>query len=94
MILQESLDMLDWTNIFAPMSTIAIYIIFIALMIIVLHFEKIRIFTIVLVIFLFSIVIGILSMSIKELPFNPYLPLFFILFQSILFIKFTIEVYF
>jgi hypothetical protein len=94
MLLQENLDMLDWSNIFAPMSTIAIYIIFIALMIIVLHFEKIRIFTIVLVIFLFSIVIGILSMSIQELPFNPYLPLFFILFQSILFIKFTIEVYF
>ena len=89
MILQ--MDSLDWNMVFAPFINIFILIFFIALMLI--FYYKFRIYLIILTIFLFSIVIGIQSISVNETPFTPYLQIFFILFQSIIFIKFTLEAY-
>lgn len=91
MILQEEMSSLDWSTVFAPALNIFILVFLIALMLI--AYYKIKRFIVVLFIFLFSIVIGILAISTAELPFNPYLPIFFILLQGIFFIMFTLEVY-
>jgi len=91
MIYQNEMTSLDWNTVFAPALNIFILVLFIALMLI--AYYKIKRFIVVLFIFLFSIIIGILAINTVELPFNPYLPIFFILFQAIFFIMFTLEVY-
>lgn len=50
-------------------------------------------FLIVLVIFLFSIVIGVSSLTYFSIPFSPYFQLFFMLIQTIFFILTAIEVF-
>ncbi|GAH57233.1 unnamed protein product, partial [marine sediment metagenome] len=42
-----------------------------------------RLFLPILIVFLFSLIIGINSMSLEYIPFNPYVSIFFILFQSV-----------
>ena len=54
-------------------------------------YKKIRKFLPVLIIFLFSIVIGLSAMSILGFPFTPWFQLFFILFQTIIFYYSVIE---
>lgn len=91
MILQNEMTSLDWNVVFAPALNIFILVLFIALMLI--AYYKIKRFIVVLFIFLFSLIIGVLAISTVELPFNPYLPIFFMLLQTIFFIMFTLEVY-
>lgn len=65
---------------------IASIILMVLLMILMIYFYvKIRRFLPVLIIFLFSIVIGMVSFSCSYLPFTPYFQIFFMLFQTILF---------
>ena len=56
------------------------------LMILMIYFYvKIEKFLPVLLIFLFSIVIGMVSFNGSYLPFTPFIQLFFMLFQTIIF---------
>jgi hypothetical protein len=56
------------------------------LMILMIYFYvKIERFLPVLLIFLFSIVIGMVSFSGSYLPFTPFIQIFFMLFQTIIF---------
>lgn len=57
----------------------------------VLLYVKIRIFLPILTIFLFSLVIGTIFITENILPFSPYLGIFFLLFQSSIFIITTID---
>lgn len=50
-------------------------------------------FLIVLVVFLFSIVIGMGSITSLSIPFSPYFQLFFLLIQTIFFILSALEVF-
>lgn len=50
-------------------------------------------FLIVLVIFLFSIVIGVSSITSFSIPFSPWFQLFFLLIQTIFFILSALEVF-
>ena len=54
-------------------------------------YKKIRRFLPVLIIFLFSIVLGMMAMSVLGIPFTPWFQLFFILFQTIIFYYSVIE---
>lgn len=49
-------------------------------------YTKTKEFLPILTLFLFSLLIGFTSMSINSIPFLPYFSIFFILFQSVLFI--------
>ena len=62
-------------------------IIFIILLIVLMIYcyVKIKRFLPILLVFLFSIIIGILSFSGSYLPFTPWFQLFFMLFQTIFF---------
>ena len=48
---------------------------------------------IILLIFLFSLIIGVISITENILPFSPYLQIFFLLFQTIFFILTSLNYY-
>ena len=65
---------------------LASIIFIILLMVLMIYcYVKIKKFLPILVVFLFSIVIGMLSFSGSYLPFTPWFQLFFMLFQTIFF---------
>lgn len=54
-------------------------------------YKKIRKFLPVLIIFLFSLIMGISTMSVLGFPHTPWFQLFFILFQTVIFYYSVIE---
>lgn len=89
---QESLSVIDWSDIFAPSLIIFMMIILIILM--VFFRMKSDKFTIILVIEMFSVIIGGASVYIETFPLNPYFQLFFIVFQSVIFFKDAIDTFY
>lgn len=81
----------DLNIVFQPF--LAVFILVILLVIMIILYLKMRLFLPILVIFLFSLVIGINSISLKYIPFNPFLSIFFILFQSVMFIETSLQQY-
>jgi hypothetical protein len=64
------------------------------LMIVALYcYMKVRRYIINLVIFLFSLIIGINSMSATDMPFNPMFQIFFLVFHTTLILIMSIEVH-
>jgi hypothetical protein len=64
-----------------------VFMVFLMVLMIYLY-VKIDRFLPLLVVFLFSIIIGMVSFSGSYLPFTPFIQLFFILFQTIIFYLF------
>jgi len=85
------LEILDWTMVLEPF--IALFILIILMIIMTILYLKIRLFLPILVVFLFSLIIGFNSISYEFIPFNPYFSIFFILFQSIFFIETSLQQY-
>lgn len=56
-------------------------------------YRYMRIWILILTIYLFSIVIGLVSILSWSIPLTPWVQIFFLIFQSILFISTTMEVY-
>lgn len=88
MIFQEIIDIGFDLN---AMLSVFFIIALIGLMII--CYLKIRILLVILLIFLFSLIIGIMFLSIENIPFTPYIQIFFIFFQSIILIVTFLEAY-
>jgi len=84
-------DYLDLNTAFQPF--LAVFILVILLVIMIILYLKMRLFLPILVVFLFSLIIGINSMSLEYIPFNPYVSVFFILFQSVIFIETSLQQY-
>lgn len=57
-------------------------------------FIKIRRFLVIVVIYLFSLIIGLYGFSESNIPFTPYFQIFFIIIQSVFFLTFTLELYY
>lgn len=89
MLLQ--LDTIDMFEIIEPI--LAFFIIAILMLIMVVIYIKIRNFLVITVIFLFSLIIGAISISIGNITFTPYIQIFFIMFQLSIFIITSIEAY-
>ena len=66
-------------------------LIFLMIFMIVLYI-KVRRFLLILIIFLFSLILGINSLSV-DIPLSPYFQILFILFQSCFFLITSIELY-
>lgn len=64
------------------------------MIIMVVLYTKVRIFLVILTVFLFSLVIGMSSLEQFDIPFSPYIQIFFLVFQSIFFLMTSIEVYY
>lgn len=54
---------------------------------------KIRIFWIIIIIELFSLIIGFNSFNESVIPFTPYLQIFFLIFQTAIFLLTAIQVF-
>lgn len=52
-----------------------------------------RVFPIMLIIFLFSLIIGVNSFSVHNIPFTPYFQLFFLLIQAVFFTLTSFDLY-
>ena len=72
-------------------GTITIMILLLVLMI--YFYVKVRKFLPILVIFLFSLIIGMTTFSSFSIPYYPWFNLFFILFQSIIFMLTSLDLY-
>ena len=85
------MDTLDWNTVLQPF--IALFILIILMIFMVILYKYVRIWVVILVLFLFSLIIGVYSLSYEYIPFNPYISILFILFQSIFFLIISLEVY-
>lgn len=85
------MEVIDWNTILQPF--LGVFILIILMIIMVILYKYVRIWLVILVLFLFSLIIGIDSISYEYIPFNPYTSILFILFQSIFFLLISLEVY-
>jgi len=85
------MEILDWNTVLQPF--IALFILIILMIFMVILYKYVRIWVVILVLFLFSLIIGVYSLSYEYIPFNPYISILFILFQSIFFLVVSLEVY-
>ena len=86
----ETLPQFDVLGVYPLMTFFGIIFLF-ALML--YCYMKIRIFLVILVIYLFSLIIGFSALNESIIPFTPYLQLFFLVFQTIIFIIVALEVF-
>lgn len=85
----EQITEFNLENFFTPILDVGILIIFMILMIFL--YIKIRIFPLILLVLLISLVIGLVSIELQYNPFTPYFQVFFIAFQTIFFLKTSID---
>jgi len=74
-------------NFLSPMLAFLMFLLLIGIY----NFAKIRRPIIALILWLFSIIIGMESMNIPYLPFTPFLQLFIILMQSYFFVQLSVK---
>lgn len=92
MILQTNYtNIIDFSDMLTPF--LALFFILFLIGIMTFCYLKMRVFLVILVIFLFSLIIGVMFMSYEFIPFTPYLQIFFIMYQSIILIVVSIELY-
>lgn len=80
-------------NLFSFFPIMSLFGIILLFVIMIYCYLKIRIFLVILVIYLFSLVIGVLSFNESIIPFTPYLQIFFLLFQTTIFFLVAKEVF-
>lgn len=81
----------DLIGALTPVLAMFMLIFLIALMLICYTYFPKMLF--ILIIFLFSLVIGTLSVQIGDIPMSPYFQIFFLLFQTAIFILSSIKTY-
>jgi hypothetical protein len=69
------------------------FFLMILLLIMVYLYRKMRVWLLILTVFLFSLVFGMISIMSFAIPFSPYIQIFFMLFQSIVFFQTSLEVF-
>ncbi|MBA7494961.1 hypothetical protein ES702_05539 [subsurface metagenome] len=74
-----------------PVLTILVMVFLLILMI--YFYSKTRVFPIILTIFSFSLIFGVYSLEIENIPFTPYFQIFFLTIQGMLFILTALNVY-
>lgn len=79
----------DLSEIMNPITTMFILIVLMFVMIVL--YLKVRYFLAILLVFLFSLILGVLALEI-EIPLTPYFQILFILFQLVIFLITAIEI--
>lgn len=82
-------DLFNMNAIMTPVIGVVVLIFMMVLM--VYFYNKHKVFLPIITIFLFSLIIGITSLSIENFPFTPYFQTFFIVFQMIFLLLTTIQ---
>jgi len=87
----NQLDVIESLDVLKPVLVIFMLIFLLGLMLVFYNKHTYSFFLPMLLVFLFSIVIGVSSIIESSIPFSPYFQLFFILMQFVLFILFIME---
>lgn len=74
-------------------SIVSVLVLFLLMVVMIVVYSKLRVFLVILVIFLFSLVMGMNAIEDITIPFSPYLQMFFLLFQTIIFILTSLGAY-
>lgn len=74
-------------------SLMTYIIMFFLIGVLLLCFSKFKSYILTLIVFLFSLIIGIVSMNESIIPFTPYFQLFFIFFQFLIFMVITLQTF-
>lgn len=90
MIFSQITEQYDLLGFFPIMTLFVIIFLFIIML---FCYLKIRVFIVILLIYLFSLIIGFSSMNESIIPFTPYLQIFFLLFQTVIFTITALEVF-
>ena len=77
------MDVIDWTVVFAPFLSVAVMLFL--MMLTIACYMKWRYFLVMITLFLFSIVIGMISIAEASIPFTPWFQIFFMVFETIFF---------
>lgn len=75
----------NFESFMTPILDTGVMLIFIVLMIYL--YMKIRIFPLILITMLISLIVGVVSIELSYNPFTPWFQLFFICFQVVFFLK-------
>lgn len=68
-----------------------ISILIILLILMIYYSKRIKYYTTIITIYLFSLILGFESLTHPHTPFSPYFEIFFIIFQTVLFIQIAID---
>ena len=79
------------TVVSSPILFMSIILMGILMVLMIYFYSKLRVFLIVLTVFIFSLIFGVNALFITLFPFTPYLQLFFITFQSAIFFKTSLD---
>lgn len=82
-------ELLNYSSILTPL--IEVFILIFLMLIMVYLYKNMRVVALMMICLMFSVIIGVISITNWSLPFTPYLQVFFILFQLILVIVRTSE---
>lgn len=74
-------------------SIMGLFALFILIIIMIVLFKYLRVFLVILVVFLFSLVIGMIAIEDGSIPFSPYLQMFFMVFQGVVFLITSLGAY-
>jgi len=85
------MNTLDINTIVQPF--ILIFILIILMIIMVILYTRMKIWLVIFIMFILSLIIGINLLHLNYIPFNPYLSIGFILFQFIFLILISIKLY-
>lgn len=90
--------MLNQTDVFnleyMLTPVISFMILLILMIVMVFLFTRKKVWLPILIVFLFSLVIGINSLGTPNFPFSPYFQIFFIVFQTVFFLLTSKDVYY
>lgn len=74
-------------------SIMGVLSLFILIIIMIVLFKYLRVFLVILTVFLFSLIIGMIAIQDGSLPFSPYLQMFFMMFQGVIFLITSLGAY-
>ena len=91
MMMNETIINLNLTEMLMPLAII--FILIVIMLFTLMIYIKARIFVLMLVIFSISLILGIQAISIPDLPFNPWFPILFMLWEFTFFLFTTLETF-
>ena len=75
------------------MPLLTVFILVILMFFMAYMYIRVRSFTVTTIIFLFSLIFGYMAFGFTEIPFSPYIQIFFMVFQLVFFILDSLQTF-
>lgn len=86
-------ESIPYPDLYLVSPILGTVILILLMLVMVEMYLKMRRFLPIIVVYLFSLIIGMTSLSEGNIPFTPWFQLFFLMFQSAIFIMVSIDLY-